>query len=531
MRNLLVIVLAMLIHFWVAAQNVGIEIDTPSAILHVYDTLTLDPTLKLQSDAGVDIEMHTPGQNTKSIKFYDGGELKSSIGRFGSELRFYTNYTPIIPFAALKVTNTNTVGVNFSPFGTPDQTLDVNGKIKIGDDLRTPTEGTLRYNSSSKVLQVYDGNSWNSGSTPWSLTGDNIHYNNGAVLIGRSTTIGAEIFGVRYNSSGTDYGGMYMEANGSSSSRPFYGYAVDGIAKMWHYFDGGDDSWKVNMSGTRLTVQRGGNVGIGLASPLAKLDVLGGEWDVENSEGDLRVGNSNYRLAVGVATDGAGAGITRMYAKGGRAKLILGSDDSDVLTIDSDNQVGIGVNSPAGDLHIYDASGLADLRLESDNGNAIIRLDASTGNTSYSQLRFTEGGALSGAIWYNYGNNSIEVFEGGLALSVRDARVGIGTTPSGNHKLSVAGSIISEEIKVELQEDWPDYVFEENYNLMSIGELALYIDRNGHLPGVPSATQVKEEKGIELGEMNRILLEKVEELTLMMIRQQDEIDKLKAKLK
>ena len=84
---------------------------------------------------------------------------------------------------------------------------------------------------------------------------------------------------------------------------------------------------------------------------------------------------------------------------------------------------------------------------------------------------------------------------------------------------------------MELYENWPDYVFAPDYNLMSIDELSTFIERHGHLPGVPSAHEVEKERGIELGEMNRILLEKVEELTLMIIQQQREIDSLKSKMK
>lgn len=63
---------------------------------------------------------------------------------------------------------------------------------------------------------------------------------------------------------------------------------------------------------------------------------------------------------------------------------------------------------------------------------------------------------------------------------------------------------------------WPDYVFASNYNLKSIEELSNFIKSNGHLPGVPSQKEV-EANGVDLVEMNRILLEKVEELTLYII--------------
>ncbi|GAA0874071.1 hypothetical protein GCM10009118_04790 [Wandonia haliotis] len=76
------------------------------------------------------------------------------------------------------------------------------------------------------------------------------------------------------------------------------------------------------------------------------------------------------------------------------------------------------------------------------------------------------------------------------------------------------------------QNTWPDYVFEEDYQLRSLYEVRDFIKEKGHLPGVPSRENVLEQ-GSDLGEMNRILLEKIEELTLYSIEQREEIDRLK----
>ncbi len=104
--------------------------------------------------------------------------------------------------------------------------------------------------------------------------------------------------------------------------------------------------------------------------------------------------------------------------------------------------------------------------------------------------------------------------------------VGIGTaTPK--EKLSVNGKIRAQEIKVEVT-GWPDYVFEENYRPKTLAEIAAFIKMNKHLPEVPSAKEV-EQKGIELGEMNKILLKKIEEMTLLLIEQNNRIEQLEKK--
>jgi len=90
--------------------------------------------------------------------------------------------------------------------------------------------------------------------------------------------------------------------------------------------------------------------------------------------------------------------------------------------------------------------------------------------------------------------------------------------------LAVKGSVIAEEIFVKLYADWPDYVFGQEYNMRSLSEVEKFIKKNKHLPDVPSESEV-EEKGINLGEMDAILLRKIEELTLCTIEQQKLIEK------
>lgn len=84
-------------------------------------------------------------------------------------------------------------------------------------------------------------------------------------------------------------------------------------------------------------------------------------------------------------------------------------------------------------------------------------------------------------------------------------------------QLSVKGKISAQEVQVTTA-NWPDYVFDENYPLKPLAEIEQFVKDYKHLPEIPSAIQVEEE-GVALGEMNKLLLKKVEELTLYLIQE------------
>ncbi len=106
-------------------------------------------------------------------------------------------------------------------------------------------------------------------------------------------------------------------------------------------------------------------------------------------------------------------------------------------------------------------------------------------------------------------------------VMLSNGNVGLGTLKP-TERLSVNGKIRAQEVKVETS-NWPDYVFAEGYQLPSLKETAEFIKSNKHLPGVPKATQI-EENGLSLGEMNKILMQKVEELTLHLIEKDKKIE-------
>lgn len=131
----------------------------------------------------------------------------------------------------------------------------------------------------------------------------------------------------------------------------------------------------------------------------------------------------------------------------------------------------------------------------------------------------SEGGGPTGGFWTQTGSD----------ISYTAGHVGIGTAPRSLQMLAVAGEIIATRVRVEEQPNWPDYVFNEDYRLPSLEEVQEHIEAHGHLINIPSAADVAA-NGMDLGEMNRLLLEKVEELTLYLLQQDQELKALQTQI-
>ena len=140
------------------------------------------------------------------------------------------------------------------------------------------------------------------------------------------------------------------------------------------------------------------------------------------------------------------------------------------------------------------------------SNSASVTTDADSGNS---------GGNSGTSVWSE--NNTTASYTGEVAI-------GRSTVPTG-YKLAVEGNVRAREVRVDT-ESWPDYVFSKDYDLPTLEEIQKHIQEKGHLPNMPSATEV-EIHGVELGEMNRLLLEKIEELTLHILKLQEEIELIK----
>lgn len=152
------------------------------------------------------------------------------------------------------------------------------------------------------------------------------------------------------------------------------------------------------------------------------------------------------------------------------------------------------------------------------------------------------GGILQPAkdvVLQTYTGNNPFLFAGnvGIGVTVPQAKlhvsstmlIGLNAQPAAGYALSVDGRIMSEELRVEDSGSWPDYVFEEEYQLIDLEELEKNIDELGHLPGIPSAEEIGND-GLLVGQMQKLQMEKIEELTLYIIQLHKRISELETQL-
>ncbi len=192
------------------------------------------------------VERHFPNSNTNglvSFEIGDGLEIDGSYGDIdwtGGLLFVKTEFDPL---GGANYTISNTSQLLSVPFALHASSADY---LSYNNSLWTPSDIT---------------------SSEWVKTGNNLHYDEGRVFIGRSSAItGSEYFGIRAPGAGSSYGGMYIDTE-SATGLPFYGYATGGAAKAWSYYNSSNGSWRLYNNGDKLTITQDGNVGFHTGTP------------------------------------------------------------------------------------------------------------------------------------------------------------------------------------------------------------------------------------------------------------------------
>ncbi len=304
----------------------------------------------------------------------------------------------------------------------------------------------------------------------------------------------------------------------------------------------------------KMIIKFDGNVGIGTTAPGEKLDV----------SGNIRLNGTHliYNSQHGVI-DWGSSGTGDLYF---RTLNTVGniSTYNDKMIIKGNGNVGIGTTAPEDKLEIFNGGltigGLYkkfmfNTQFGSSSSNCLLIIPKNNNTWDYSkQFIFYDNGmfktngkieshldinknfqisdweiAGNGGMTLNaFNDNSSSHIPMGFAASqfyFHSGNVGIGTTNTQNYKLAVNGGILCEEIKVIVDVPSADYVFDKDYKLSSLAEIEAFINLHKHLPNIPSAETFKNE-GYKIGEMDEMLLRKIEELTLYIIEQNKKIQQL-----
>jgi hypothetical protein len=347
------------------------------------------------------------------------------------------------------------------------------GWIEVTDDIPT-TDGRLKFFANP---------------APTTLSGYIPSPGGGARLETREVFTGKIGVGTISPATSLDVNGSLLVTGGTSAAGT---YSVKAIGA-----DGADrDIFLAGAAGfsNGFTVQRvsnemryafnHGNVGIGTTNPQAPLDT--------EATGPARgvlarfINSSPITTGAQIVVSAAGANSWAIGLPGngspdlafynGRDSV---ADGNERMRLTTAGNLGIGTTDP-GSTRLRVATASGEIFKADDGASAYIRTTVGVGT----------------------------VFESG--------NVGIGTTTP-SHKLAVNGTVRAKEVIVDT--GWADYVFKKGYRLAPLTEVEAHIEREGHLPGIPSAAEV-EAGGVSLGDMQAKLLAKVEELTLHVIAQE-----------
>ncbi|HVW96327.1 MAG TPA: hypothetical protein VHA56_10215 [Mucilaginibacter sp.] len=395
----------------------------------------------------------------------------------------------------------------------------------------------------------------------WNTSGNDIYNTNtGNVGIGTSTP-SKKLF-VTASSGGTSANGPTLVISdsytGSAASSGLILQRANTAANDYGLFNTqgsfhinyGTNIQNIDDGTTGFTLNSSGNVGIGTSTPASALQIGGtsGSNFITLAGGSS---GSSYGINYAFSSPSSNIYAQQMFDYDNRATRGMqfntisgyafsfntisntGVYTGNLLTLLGSGQLGIGTTAPSSTVEVFTGS--------SNTANGLVLSQASAGSQTSGRLFFydqTTGSGGANAIYRTSGNLNIttNATPGSASGTSRitltsSGNVGIGTT-SPDQKLTVNGQVHATSVVVTSSVP-ADYVFKPDYHLRPLTEVKAFVVKNHHLPEIPSAADFKKD-GQDLGQMNMLLLKKVEELTLYMIElnktvkaQQREIQRLK----
>ena len=459
------------------------------------------------------------------------------------------------------------------------------------NNITTPPEGLMVFDTDLKGFFYFKLGNWQNMTTgldlPYSQT---IAYNGSALTIGNSKPSAAAIAGefqagngIGLQASGT-IGGKFLGTDIGVLSE------TGGIAGK--FYGGNGTGVIVDMNGNNLNallVDRG-MTGLGTLTPQSKLHVhdanMGNPANLLTVSGFAPTPNETISLVFKYQQPPVNGGPSLPFfgMKSNHPLLFITNDDMDHPSMSIfNNKVGInktdgtypfsingktGIyennvlrgeifgNSTSGNLHINTIPSRNLILQTSSNSQPLMGFVGINTPSPTAFLQVNKGGFLSATV-AQFGLSGFGISyddstaihggasqnNGGLSLNASttanvfiaggggdvmminaNTKVCIGTT-SKDERLNVKGTIKSEELVVAT--GWADYVFEDKYKLKTLEEVNDFIQQHKHLPGIPTAAEIQA-KGLRVAESSTKMMEKIEELTLYIIEQNNRLKKLEA---
>lgn len=456
--------------------NVGIGTATPQTMLHVQSRKAIaafndDPFSQklfyMTNKNGNDLVM------ISDMSYNDGADVSAAfLGVLGA------NRNDMLAFAVFTPTE---LLFPFSVLG--------DGTVALGIDLNYSTDpyaqlDIRKHNSYDYIMSVADANN---ATKHFNVA------NSGNVGIGMASNTAPGALSVYKNGSATyldiysSYDGAALRFMGSTSAQHSISQAAGGDLLIDAGLAGGGGNDKLKIDGSVAVTRAAGTV---------YMDLIETSSTVDHNAQIRFIGSDGTTVRHLITEDASGNLLINAGYAGGSDKVVINGNTTTTGGIDM---------------------------TQGDPGS----------NGWYNQIQFHNGTGTTKQVLANLGNDlilNLNPYGAGSGVLKVSGKVQIGdvSTP-GSYKLYVQDGILAERFKCALKSDntnWSDYVFDKNYKLMSLNKLEEYVKKHHHLPNIPSAEEVYRD-GIDLGDMDAKLLEKIEELTLYIIDLQDQVQKLK----
>ncbi|MBI5218322.1 MAG: hypothetical protein HY958_05275 [Bacteroidia bacterium] len=416
------------------------------------------------------------GRNISTLAPHTGQVLKWNGSKWAPAADFNTSYTAGIGITINEGIIFNTGDLSNSnelqtlSYNTVNNILSISGVTGTGSNVIIPNYWTKSGND------LYNNNSGKVGigtSTPY----DKLHVSGGNIRVDANTE-------------------FYFTDNGqirsSDNNHRILFRRTENKLEIREYGDIVFSSGSTGEETAKMVLLSNGNVGIGIGNPIQNIDV-NGRMNITN--GVIQRGGTAITSTSDLGLYSRIAGNYMRFVTNNAPIRFYSDDDAGTnvnMTIESNGNVGIGVNNPQSDLSLK-AGG--SLRIGPWDFQDI------AGNYKMTLKRWSVD---------TYGNQSTD---DALELIV---------TSTNNTDMYLKGQIYCKEVFIKQDIAWPDYVFSKNYKLPSLNEIENYINQHNHLPDVPCAKDVQI-NGQKIGELNAILLKKIEELTLYILEQNKEL--------